>query len=214
MITATGTFLSVEAGVLDVLGWEPDDLIGKDLDAFCVMSSTGENGRDALSEGLAKASERNDGGFQAVSLTLQGKGNCVTDVVLVLFSSLVQQGSSLPVGPTLCPLVFQIKLAALSPGTRIDPLIHSLDSDVFEQLETTRGTSWQYELQQLKFANQRLSQEIHDLEQQQLADAARRTTPAYQHYPQFEAGPSAKYPRQYLGSKRSWDGSDGPGRTS
>jgi hypothetical protein len=82
MITATGTFLSVEAGVINVLGWEPDNLIRKDLDAFCVTSSTGENGRDALSEGLAKASERNDGGFQAVSLTLQGKGNCVTDVII------------------------------------------------------------------------------------------------------------------------------------
>jgi hypothetical protein len=114
----------------------------------------------------------------------------------------------LAVGPLLCPLVFQIKLASLSPGTRIDPLVHSLDSDVFEQLEISRGTSWQYELQQLKFANQRLSQEIHDLEQQRLAEVAPRTMP-YQHYPQF----AATYSRQYSGSKRSWDSSDGPGQT-
>jgi hypothetical protein len=35
---------------------------------------------------------------------------------------------------------------------------------VFEELETSRASSWQYELQQLKFANQRLAEEADRLE--------------------------------------------------
>lgn len=42
-----------------------------------------------------------------------------------------------------------------------DPLTQS---SLFEELETIRGSSWQYELQQLKFANQRLHEELHALE--------------------------------------------------
>ena len=39
-----------------------------------------------------------------------------------------------------------------------------LSASLFEELEATRGLSWQYELQQLKFANQRLHKELHTLE--------------------------------------------------
>ena len=35
-----------------------------------------------------------------------------------------------------------------------------LNANVFEELETTRGTSWQYELQQLRMVNARLQEEI------------------------------------------------------
>jgi len=38
----------------------------------------------------------------------------------------------------------------------------TLNANVFEELETTRGTSWQYELQQLRMANARLQTEIDD----------------------------------------------------
>ncbi|KAF8627534.1 hypothetical protein AX15_004382, partial [Amanita polypyramis BW_CC] len=45
------------------------------------------------------------------------------------------------------------------------------ESNVFEELDTSRGSSWQYELQQLKFANQRLEDEVQsesgDVQQQQ-----------------------------------------------
>ena len=207
MVTAGGTFLSIEAGVQDVLGWEPEDLIGKDLEAFCLPSGTDGEGRCALLDALTEAAERSDGGHHPVSLSLQSKDEGAIDVILVLFSSLGLQGSSVVSIP--CPLVFQIRLATLSPGTCIEPLVHALDADVFEELEIGRGTSWQYELQQLKFANRRLAQEIHELEQQHLA--AFRNDQRH-HYPQLEASLSAAFPRQYSRSKRSWDSTDGPGR--
>jgi hypothetical protein len=42
--------------------------------------------------------------------------------------------------------------------------MHSSGASLFEGLEAFRGSSWQYELQQLKLANQRLHEELHSLE--------------------------------------------------
>lgn len=39
-------------------------------------------------------------------------------------------------------------------------IVHDLSSNVFEELETTRSTSWQYELQQLKISNKRMKDEV------------------------------------------------------
>ena len=47
-----------------------------------------------------------------------------------------------------------------------------LSASLFEELEAARGSSWQYELQQLKFANQRLHEELHALESAHAAKSA------------------------------------------
>ncbi|KAF8609577.1 hypothetical protein BDV93DRAFT_530855 [Ceratobasidium sp. AG-I] len=39
-------------------------------------------------------------------------------------------------------------------------IVHDLSSNVYEELETTRSTSWQYELQQLKISNKRMKDEV------------------------------------------------------
>lgn len=56
-------------------------------------------------------------------------------------------------------LVLQIKAAA---SMRNPPrhIVHPLSSNLFEELETTRGTSWQYELHQLRLLNRRLREDI------------------------------------------------------
>jgi len=60
------------------------------------------------------------------------------------------------------PLVIQITM--LGSSNRSSALMHSEAKDVFEELDTSRGSSWQYELQQLRFANQRLCEEVDALE--------------------------------------------------
>ena len=45
---------------------------------------------------------------------------------------------------------------------------------MFEELDTSRGSSWQYELQQLKIANQRSYEELEALE----SDRLREDTPS------------------------------------
>lgn len=49
-----------------------------------------------------------------------------------------------------------------TPGKSAPPRLvsASLTSNIFEELQTTRGTSWQYELQQLRMANAKLQGEI------------------------------------------------------
>lgn len=45
-------------------------------------------------------------------------------------------------------------------------IVHDRSSNVFEELETTRSTSWQYELQQLKISNKRMKDEVDSLVEQ------------------------------------------------
>ena len=45
-------------------------------------------------------------------------------------------------------------------STATQDIPHPHDKDVFEELDTSHGSSWQYELQQLKIANQRSYEEL------------------------------------------------------
>ncbi|KAK7060789.1 hypothetical protein VNI00_000522 [Paramarasmius palmivorus] len=58
-----------------------------------------------------------------------------------------------------------IRMYGLGAGITDGPTVmHSLEDDVYQPLDTSRGSSWQYELQQLRFANERLREEIRGLE--------------------------------------------------
>ena len=57
-------------------------------------------------------------------------------------------------------LVVQIKLL---PTRAPRQIVHPPTANVFEELETTRGTSWQYELHQLRLLNRRLKEDIASL---------------------------------------------------
>ena len=56
-------------------------------------------------------------------------------------------------------LVIQVKLISNSPGNQRN-VVHAPSANVFEELETTRGTSWQCELHQLRLLNRRLKEDI------------------------------------------------------
>lgn len=49
---------------------------------------------------------------------------------------------------------------AIAQMTNARPIAHPPFSNVFEELETTRGTSWQYELHQLRLLNRRLKEDV------------------------------------------------------
>lgn len=99
-------------------------------------------------------------------------------------------GLANPRGNPLCPLVCQVSVLPPNRFPRMDSSVVSSssgeasscidpgndpgsantrparpgDATLFEELDTARGSSWQYELQQLKFANQRLHEELDALE--------------------------------------------------
>ena len=59
----------------------------------------------------------------------------------------------------------QIQIDNIEDDTEeLAPMMHSSGASLFQDLEATRGSSWQYELQQLKLANQRLHEELKALE--------------------------------------------------
>lgn len=57
-------------------------------------------------------------------------------------------------------LIVQIKQRSGSAPLETRPIVHAASANLFEELETTRGTSWQYELHQLRLLNRRLKEDI------------------------------------------------------
>lgn len=68
-----------------------------------------------------------------------------------------------------CQLPSPVSVSASPADTTHSPtqtqrLVHPLNESVFVELDVARGSSWQYELQQLKFQNQRLADQVTALE--------------------------------------------------
>ena len=88
-----------------------------------------------------------------VKCELAGYNGQRRPVEIVLYRS--RERSSTP------PIVIQVKAWG---STTTQDLPNPHNTDVFEELDTSRGSGWQYELQQLKFANQRSYGELEALE--------------------------------------------------
>lgn len=86
----------------------------------------------------------------------------------VLLNTEYQSSNNIDAGcgprPGHAPSQVQIQMDIGGDTDDSGPFIHHSDASLFEELETGRGSSWQYELQQLKFANQRLHEELLALE--------------------------------------------------
>jgi PAS domain S-box-containing protein len=103
------------------------------------------------------------GGVEAGRRKLRRADGAVIEGTVVLYPAKQQ----LDARPAIArwPMICQIKLD--------DSVRTEGETDVFQELDTTRGSSWQYELQQLRFANQRMQDQLALLEAQ-LAAATRR----------------------------------------
>ncbi|WWD17143.1 hypothetical protein CI109_101580 [Kwoniella shandongensis] len=58
------------------------------------------------------------------------------------------------------PQSTQNQPSTIATLTNARPVVHVSSANLFEELETTRGTSWQYELHQLRLLNRRLKEDI------------------------------------------------------
>ncbi|KAG2143092.1 PAS domain-containing protein [Suillus clintonianus] len=168
MVSTNGTVLVTSASVRDMLGWSVGEVIGKSLGAMVIGGDRGHveaaiqraNGDDAQVRGHA------EGEPSAMVCTMLRKDRSTVHVRLVIYRPPAPTPTSTPSQtPSPSPahqLVIQITV--LSTSSSSNTLIHAEASDVFEELDTARGSSWQYELQQLRFANQRLCEEVDALE--------------------------------------------------
>jgi PAS domain-containing protein len=168
MVSANGTVLVTSASVRDILGWSVGEVIGKSLGAMVIGGDRGHvevaiqhaNGNEAQVRGHA------EGEPSAMVCTMLRKDRGTVHVRLVIYCPpapiLNSTPSQAPSPSRAHPLVIQITV--LSNSSSSDTLIHAEANDVFDELDTARGSSWQYELQQLRFANQRLCEEVDALE--------------------------------------------------
>ncbi|KAF8956259.1 hypothetical protein BDZ97DRAFT_1671871, partial [Flammula alnicola] len=164
----TATFMSIGKGMEDVLGWTADDLLGRGvMELLCEESATKVLGGFILAmrqyqqqqrlaphrRGLADSSR-----VKKVRCKLRKKDGGVADVWFIVYRADPDvEEEQAPVNE------------ARGAGMSITPaaLLQSTSStsfDMFEELATSRGSSWQYELQQLRITNIRLQEELAALE--------------------------------------------------
>ena len=221
LVSEGGSFLYAGTAVRDVLGWGVAEVIGRPVTEF-VGGGDPEHGRAIVQETLQQAfadPSLASSGSRSLSCYLKKKGGSEILVDIVFYHPQADERVSAPGNAVTRPLVCQMRLAEL---TQTSPMVHSLAEDVFAELDTERGSGWQYELQQLKYANQRLLEQVEEIEAKVDEKQARA---AYRHrLGQRSAGSvTGNAWANHLMShpippslKRSWDGSvigNGSGRT-
>ena len=152
MLSPQGTFLVVGSGIRDVLGWAVAETIGKSLLSLVISEGSGGVLLERLDEGGDEPTK--------IKCEMVGNDGQRIPVQIVVYRSR-EQTSSLLSAPSI---IIQVKAWDTFPTAVAHNIHHSYDADVFEELGTSRGSSWQYELQQLKFANRRLHDQIESLE--------------------------------------------------
>ncbi|KIK32481.1 hypothetical protein CY34DRAFT_19021 [Suillus luteus UH-Slu-Lm8-n1] len=168
MVSANGTILVTSASVRDMLGWSVGEVIGKPLGAMVIGGDRGhvEAAVQRANEDVAQVRGYPEGEPSAMVCTMLRKDRSTVHVRLVVYrppASTLNSTPSQASSPSPArPLVIQIMV--LSNSGSSNTLIHAEANDVFDELDTVRGSSWQYELQQLRFANQRLCEEVDALE--------------------------------------------------
>lgn len=173
LVSAGGTWLFAGHAVQDVLGWGATEVIGRMMNDFIGGGAPAEVQR-ALGEALAKVCRPTGEESRAVTCEMKRKDGAQLPVCVTLYSA-----------DGLRPVVCQVRELggdALGQGAR---LVHARGESVFGELDARRERSWQYELQQLKYANERLQEEAHSL--QALVDGAmqqyRKARPRAQEQP-------------------------------
>ena len=172
LLSTNATFLYVGAAVRDVLGWGAGEVIGKPLADFVTGNSSQEVQMAIeveMTKVLADAGGSESSGLACDALAKDGS---ILSVHVVLYRSRqLPTGGAGPVNHAAdpanpAPVVCQVKLCDTTAGAPppAEPITHPHGENVFAETEIDRPSSWQYELQQQKFRNQRLVDEVQALE--------------------------------------------------
>ena len=160
-VNPDGTFLFVGASVRDLLGWSVSEVIGQRLEDFVVSSKDQRqpeyNTYKMISESLVTAVQAKSAGPTQLAFEMRKKDGSKIRVLMVLYHTTIPRSTSNLPDPLIC----QVKMANDSVYAQV---VRPSQEQVFEEMEVSRKTSWQYELQQLRYANERLLEEVQNLE--------------------------------------------------
>lgn len=188
-----GLVLVASAGVKDILGWGAGEMIGRSVRDILAEAVSGDhqNGAkdffDAMKHMLtANQSTADDSRVKSLSCCLRTKGGETRRMEVVLYGPSVDAAQDAPGTQRFiiqCKTVLSeitVESDTTTPRSRAivaiprrasadhahGPSRTSPDDDleVFTELTPARATSWQYELQQLKFANRKLRRAVATLE--------------------------------------------------
>lgn len=184
----------VSQGISEIGGQAQDEVVGT-----LITDHIAGEGKEDVIRALADVGASTGGDPQSVRCTWKHRQGLSVDVIVSFFPQEPtpelhpETATSSPSHRSLPSiLVCHIRMASDSDGHsgRLSPnaasrrsssskmsltvspsrsLFHQPSANVFEELDTTRGTSWQYELQQLRLANIRMREEIENLSQEEAA---------------------------------------------
>ncbi|KAJ3832871.1 photoreceptor A [Lentinula raphanica] len=190
-LTRTGSLLVVGKGVKDVLGWDEGEMMGKQIWSYLIDEEVRRKvGEELANMGPAMGTMDAPGSFpRKIYCRMSRRDGSTVEVEMVLYPSAIDTSilhSPQTISPA--PIIYQIRLydrstaASAAGGARsaIAGIVHPLKENVFKVLEISRDSSWQYELKQLKFMNERLKEEIMSIEGDEIE----------QQRPQTSSGPS------------------------
>ncbi|KZT18791.1 hypothetical protein NEOLEDRAFT_1142888 [Neolentinus lepideus HHB14362 ss-1] len=202
MLSSGCTILVLGAAVKEILGWSVGELIGRTIGDLVV---SGDGARDdemaRLVEGsVGRIAHGGRAEPASVACWMSRKEGAPVRVNVVFYPSRGSRSPSaspldvwIPPRSTLCPVVCQVRIDD-GQATSCRSMTHSPKENVFAELTT--ATSWQYELQQLKFANQRILEEIEGLEEELGRDDAQTPSPENERSLQ-SSWPSSEVPDMY-----------------
>ena len=163
LVSAGGTWLFAGHAVQDVLGWGATEVIGRMVGDF-VGGAVPVEAQHALNDALARVCGR--AGLPQESCTVKCEMKRKDGTQVFAWVTFFRSPDSAPVWPeagaTQRPVVCQVRQPSMDgQGAR---LMHAREEGVFDEFGAPRERSWQYELQQLKYANERLQEEVRSLE--------------------------------------------------
>ncbi|TFY63930.1 hypothetical protein EVG20_g6130 [Dentipellis fragilis] len=183
MLSTGGTVLFMGAAIKDILGWGVAEVIGMSVRDLMDRAS-----QKTIEDALGQYATRSTDLPTSLLCKLNGKSDVVS-LNIVLYPPSLSSSSS---HNDHLPIVCQLTSAPRHPMS--GPSGHE---NVFQELETLRSSSWQFELQQLKIENQQLCDEIEQLEStiassqgQRLAPATSADSGSYQQDSQFQVNVS------------------------
>ncbi|KAG6914901.1 hypothetical protein DXG01_014640 [Tephrocybe rancida] len=163
---SAGAIVSASSALTALIGLEPKDVLGRRVPSLCVDQDR-EQVERVIREVEALRREGGGGGRRVCFVSLTSPSGSPVRVRLVFYATRLECGEGLGVVPPVVLLHL-----CLAPPSSLQAHEHEEGyrgtndptENIFAELEVRRGSSWQYELQQLRFANARLGEEVRGLE--------------------------------------------------
>ncbi|CAG8590291.1 11912_t:CDS:10 [Acaulospora morrowiae] len=146
-LSVDGLFLYVSSTCQNLLGLTAEELVGTSLYYYVRSDRTTD-----ISRALAQT---NNGIPNNLRNQIQKKNGQYINVLLAFYPGDSSQTNNKP-----SFIICKIKESSNSDPDQPSSTGNQGDENIFEELSTTKGTSWQYELHQMRLANKRLREEL------------------------------------------------------